>query len=46
METLLPTAIVILLATIVVDRTRAYRVLPATVNRLRRWRSGNREPRG
>jgi hypothetical protein len=39
MEMLLPPAIVIVLATLVIDRTRAYRVLPAAVNRIRRWRS-------
>jgi hypothetical protein len=46
MEPLLPPAIVILLATIVVDRTRAYRAVPAAVNRLRRWHSSNRQRRG
>ena len=38
METL-TLAIVLLLATLVIDRTGAYRALPAFVNRMRRRRS-------
>lgn len=33
-------AVVIVLATLGIDRSRAYRLLPAAVNRLRRWRAG------
>ena len=35
-------AVVIVLATVVVDRTRAYRAIPVMVNRLRRRRSHDR----
>ena len=35
-------AVVIVLATVVVDRTRAYRAIPIMVNRLRRRRSRDR----
>jgi len=38
MEMLVPPVIVIVLAAFVVDGTRAYRALPAALNRLRRWR--------
>jgi hypothetical protein len=41
MEMLIP-VIVIVLATLVIDRTRAYRTVPAFVNRLRRKRSQER----
>ena len=34
------TAVVIVLVTLGIDKARAYRVLPAAVNRFRRWRSG------
>lgn len=34
------TAVVIVLATLGIDRSRAYRVLPAAVNRIRRRRAG------
>jgi len=34
------TAVVIVLATLGIDRSRAYRVLPVAVNRFRRWRAG------
>jgi hypothetical protein len=44
MEVIGPTAILIVLATVVVDRTRAYRAIPAAVNRLRRRRSANQSP--
>ena len=37
MEVWMTSAIVIVLGTIAVDRTRAYRFVPATLNRLRRW---------
>ncbi len=33
-------AAVIVLATLGIDKSRAYRVLPAAVNRFRRWRAG------
>ena len=32
-------AVVIVLATLGMERSRAYRVLPAALNRLRRWRA-------
>jgi hypothetical protein len=38
-EMLIPPAIVIVLATIAIDQTRAHRALPVLLNRLRRWRS-------
>jgi hypothetical protein len=41
MDMIAPTAILIVLATIIVDRTRAYRALPAAVNRLRRRRAAD-----
>jgi len=44
MEMLMPPVIVIVLGTIAVDRTRAYRALPVLLNRLRRRRS-TRVPR-
>jgi hypothetical protein len=37
MEAWMPTAVVIVLGAIAVDRTRAYRLVPATLSRLRRW---------
>ena len=40
MEVWVLTAVVILLATLGIDKSRAYRVLPAALNRLRRWRAG------
>ena len=38
MEMWMPPAIIVLLATLIVDRTRAYRAVPAIVNRIRRGR--------
>jgi hypothetical protein len=38
MEMWIPPAIVILLATLIIERTRAHRAVPAMMNRLRRWR--------
>ena len=40
MEVWVVTAVVIVLAALSLDRTRAYRVLPTAVNRFRRWRAG------
>ena len=40
MEVWSVTAVVILLATLGIDKSRAYRVVPAAVNRYRRWRAG------
>lgn len=40
MEVWALTAVVIVLATLGIDKSRAYRVLPAAVNRFRRWRAG------
>lgn len=40
MEAWVIAAVVIVLTTLGIDRSRAYRVLPVAVNRLRRWRSG------
>jgi hypothetical protein len=39
MEIQLMPAVIIVLATFVIDRTRAYRAIPVAMNRLRRWRS-------
>ena len=40
MEVWVITAVVIVLVTLGIDKSRAYRVLPAAVNRVRRWRAG------
>jgi len=37
MEAWMASAVVIVLGAIAVDRTRAYRFVPATISRLRRW---------
>jgi hypothetical protein len=34
----MPPAIIVVLATLIIDRTRAYRAVPAIVNRIRRRR--------
>jgi hypothetical protein len=38
MEMWMPPAIIVVLATLIIDRTRAYRAVPAIVNRIRRRR--------
>jgi hypothetical protein len=38
MEALVTSVIVVVLATLVIDRTRAYRALPALLTRIRRGR--------
>lgn len=39
MEIWILAAVMILLATFGIDRSRAYRALPAAVNRFRKWRA-------
>jgi hypothetical protein len=38
MEQWMPPAMIVVLATLIIDRTRAYRAVPALLNRIRRGR--------